>query len=119
MSCNLLGTGNIGVRWTIFITLVLCALFHVACNWEAGPAEPSPYASDWVRTVDGWEKSSSWQIIGPKPARLHPLVVASFELFTALLALIGLSSRKSLSHTRDLVSAHAANEPAHLEHADR
>ena len=119
MSCNLQGTGNIGVRWIIFITLVLCALFHVACDWGTGPAEPSPYASDWVRTVDGWERPSSWRITGPKPAPLHPLVVASFELLTALLALVGLSSRGSSSHTRDLVSAHATNEPAHLEHADR
>ena len=107
------------MRWIVFITFVLCAAHHVACVWPAAAVDPQQHENMWVRTVDGWERPSSWRITSPEPMALHPLVVASFELFTGLLALVGLSGAKNKSHPRDLVPAHAPHKPTHLQHADR
>ena len=76
------------MRWIIFLALLLLAVFEVACNWTA--PEPPP-AITWVRTVDGWERPARWSLSTPKPTLLHPAVVASLELLTALFALVAFS----------------------------
>lgn len=76
------------MRWIIFLALLLLAVFKVACIW---PAPEPPPSIVWVRTVDGWERPARWSLSTPKPTPLHPAVVASLELLTALLALVALS----------------------------
>lgn len=107
------------MRYVFLILFVLYMFFHIACGWTAIPAESPDDGNVWVRTVDGWEKSSSWRIRSPLPAALHPLIFATFELLAALLALIGLSADKNQSYTLDQVPTHAPNQPAHLEHTYR
>jgi len=111
-------TRGIGVRWILLLTLVLFLLFHLACDWATAPLKQPDAVNDWVRTVDGWEKPSTWWISKPLPAPLHPLLVAVFELLTTLLALVGLSTPKGKSHTHDLVSTHPPNQPAHFKDTD-
>jgi hypothetical protein len=87
------------VRWIIFLALLLLAVFEVACNW---PASEPPPSIDWVRTVDGWERPARWRLSTPKPTLLHPAVVASLELLTALLALVAFSPDGRARHRAGL-----------------
>ena len=77
------------VRPFFILLLLLCATFEIACAWPAA-ATPRPATTiDWVRTVDGWERSSAWRLAPPPPgARLHPLLVAALELLAALFVLV-------------------------------
>jgi hypothetical protein len=43
--------------------------------------------SDWVRTVDGWERPHSWNHSLAPPPAVHPLVVAAGQALVSLFAL--------------------------------
>jgi hypothetical protein len=42
----------------------------------------------WVRTVDGWEKTSQWKWLARYEPALHPLVVASMQLLLTSIAFV-------------------------------
>ena len=59
---------------------------------------------EWVRTVNGWERASTWRYLAePReitPAlRIHPLLIALLEVLTSLAALMAFSPE-----TRSLTS---------------
>jgi hypothetical protein len=45
-------------------------------------------ATQWVRTVDGWERPALWNAPGPHSPRLHPLVVAAGQGLVSVMALV-------------------------------
>ena len=59
---------------------------------------------EWVRTVNGWERASTWRDLAEQreitPAlRIHPLLIALLEVLTSLAALMAFSPE-----TRSLTS---------------
>jgi hypothetical protein len=59
-------------------------------------------ATSWVRTVDGWEPSIALELDpdAATPPALHPLLVASFQVFASLLALLGFPAAHILAAAR-------------------
>jgi hypothetical protein len=62
-----------------------------ACSVEWGSEQAMKPAVEWVRTVDGWERShrvynSIRREVGPP--RLHPLIVAAGQGLASVLALV-------------------------------
>lgn len=77
------------MRAIVGISLLLLAMGMLLCRAEGlaarGPREP--VAGQWVRTVDGWERTDTWSVAAVPPGRLHPLVVAAGQGLASLLAL--------------------------------
>ena len=53
-----------------------------------------PDASNWVRTVDGWETTKGWFDRPRLPPALHPFVVAAAQLMGSLFSLLAFSPRR-------------------------
>ncbi|MFV2066703.1 MAG: hypothetical protein ACC645_06945 [Pirellulales bacterium] len=87
------------MRWILIIALLLFGSAATACLLPV-PQETAGDApkSEWVRTRDGWESQIGW---GPPPPlyepAIHPIVVASGEIFLSLIALIAFSTEPSHS----------------------
>jgi hypothetical protein len=47
-----------------------------------------PSAGQWVRTVDGWERTELWQAADLHAPRLHPLVVAAGQGLVSVMGLV-------------------------------
>ena len=45
-------------------------------------------AGQWVRTVDGWERTELWNVPELHVPRLHPLVVAAGQGLVSVMALV-------------------------------
>ena len=77
------------LRLILGITLLLLGLGSLSCQVQdsigEGPVIPS--AGQWVRTVDGWERTELWNPPPLHAPRLHPLVVAAGQ---GLLSVMGL-----------------------------
>lgn len=58
---------------------------------DVGSATAQADGERWVRTVDGWEQPSSWEVDKPARRDLHPLVVAAAQGLFSMLGLIAFS----------------------------
>lgn len=82
------------MRSILFIAALLFALGWIACEVDStrgGRESPEPVV--WVRTRDGWEKTSDWRIDAPATPYqplLHPLPVAAGILLLSTAALLGI-----------------------------
>lgn len=78
------------MRLILGIALLLAGLVSLSCRLEGlAVAPPTPAAAaQWVRTVDGWERSDRWYADRRTPPRLHPLVVATGQVLLSVLALV-------------------------------
>jgi hypothetical protein len=64
-------------------------------------ASAQPLATSWVRTVDGWEPRIALELDpAATPPALHPLAVASFQVFASLLALLAFPAAHALAGAR-------------------
>jgi hypothetical protein len=77
------------VRLILGITLMLLGVGMLSCRVEgtAGDRSPVPTAQ-WVRTVNGWERTDMWREPTAHLPRLHPLVVAAGQGLGSVLALV-------------------------------
>lgn len=75
------------------IVAVLCRCFAAFDEQTLGLVYGSTGASsDWVRTADGWERSSALAAPSPSsPGVLHPLLVAALQAGVSVMALLGFS----------------------------
>jgi hypothetical protein len=73
---------------SIAILLLLAGL--LSCRIEGRSAEKAnlTHHSNWVRTVDGWERPKNWSPSLAEPPALHPLVVAAGQTLFSLFALV-------------------------------
>ena len=74
-------------------------VFWVACSIEL-PGQEQPFsdpsrdvaADDWRRTVNGWERTSTWPSpkvqAKPRASYLHPALVASFQVLASCAGLL-------------------------------
>ena len=85
------------MRAILCISLFLFGAFWVACEWQGSQEKPAmnvhvetePAETHWVRTTDGWEKTSDWVTHAqPWQPTLHPGIVASLQVLITLLAFI-------------------------------
>jgi hypothetical protein len=78
------------VRLILGITLLLLGLGSLSCQVQdsVGDGPVSTPTGQWVRTVDGWERTELWNAPGLYVPRLHPLVVAAGEGLVSVLALV-------------------------------
>jgi hypothetical protein len=83
------------VRKSLLIVLAVAALSTWIARLERAPRVAKAAApatvhspSDWVRTVDGWERRSAL-MAGPPvvPVSLHPGLLAAFQIGASVLAL--------------------------------
>jgi hypothetical protein len=78
------------LRLILGITLLLLGLGGLSCQVQnsvgEGPVIPS--AGQWVRTVDGWERTETWNAPDLYVPRLHPLVVAAGQGLVSVMALV-------------------------------
>jgi hypothetical protein len=78
------------MRTILSISLVLIVIGTLSCHGgaETTIAVERP-ALRWVRTADGWEQPSLWNVAPPmKIPQLHPLVVAATQGLASALALV-------------------------------
>jgi hypothetical protein len=77
------------VRLILGITLLLLGLGNLSCHLQeplgAGPDVP---AGQWVRTVDGWERTELWHAPPLHVPSLHPLVVAAGQALISVMGLV-------------------------------
>ena len=76
------------IRSVLWILTLVAAL--TAAMWQFGSLAPQPEIAGyaWRRTTSGWEHIPQWH--SPEPSEeptLHPLLIASLQLATSLLAL--------------------------------
>ena len=78
------------LRLILGITLLLLGLGSLSCQVQHsigdGPVVTS--AGQWVRTVDGWERTELWNAPELHSPRLHPLVVAAGQGLISVMALV-------------------------------
>lgn len=77
------------MRLIVGIVLLLVGTGTLSCRLD-GLAVDLPahsYDVEWVRTVDGWERTDAWLPVEVSPLRLHPLIVASGQALLSVLAL--------------------------------
>jgi len=91
------------VRWVVPIAMLMAAAGWILCEAElsgfgttAGPVPPVAAAQQWRRTKGGWEKTSAWQPVefATRPP-FHPGMLAAFEVWTAVAALVCTNSRSA------------------------
>ncbi len=85
------------LRFLFTVTLVaaLCRCIAGIDEQTAGSVYGSTQAgADWVRTVDGWERSTVLSTPAPsRPGGLHPVLVATLQAGVSVMALLGFSHR--------------------------
>ena len=81
------------MRSILGILLLLLGVGLLSCRIEGRSADlvNAANASDWVRTVDGWERPHNWSPSLVEPPVMHPLVVAAGQLLVSLFALAAAS----------------------------
>jgi hypothetical protein len=77
------------MRSILGIMLLLLGMGLVSCRFENPSAEfdNRRSQSDWVRTVDGWQKSNNWIPSLAAPPAVHPLTIAAAQVLVSLFAL--------------------------------
>lgn len=77
------------MRSILGIVLLLAGAGLVTCRIEGRDAQviSSDLSDNWVRTADGWERSSNWTPSLAEPPAVHPLVIAAGQLLVSMLAL--------------------------------
>lgn len=76
------------MRLILGITLLLLGAAQLSCNWDVPVVSAqATQRGQWVRTVDGWERTEAWFVPGIRPIKLHPLVVAAGQGMLSVLAL--------------------------------
>jgi hypothetical protein len=77
------------MRSILGIMLLLAGVGLATCQIEGHSAQVAPLeaADDWVRTADGWERTSSWTPALAGPPAVHPSVIAAGQLLVSMLAL--------------------------------
>jgi hypothetical protein len=77
------------MRSILGILLLLLGVGLLSCHIEGRSADVTGprRQSDWVRTVDGWERPLSWSPSFVRPPAVHPLVVAAGQALCSLFAL--------------------------------
>lgn len=77
------------MRSILSISLLLVIIGLVVCRIEGQSTSLAPTAqmTEWVRTVDGWEKPLGWTTSLAGPPAVHPLVVAAAQVLVSLFAL--------------------------------
>jgi hypothetical protein len=83
------------MRSILGILLLLFGVGLVSCRIEGRSTDLVivANASDWVRTVDGWERPHNWSPSLAEPPVMHPLVVAAGQLLVSLFALAAATSQ--------------------------
>ena len=78
------------VRFIVGISLLLWGIGTLSCRIEGSFARPSAAvdASQWVRTVDGWEQPHWWRKAPPATTPPHPLVIAAGQCLVSVFALV-------------------------------
>src|SRR5436190_21414575 len=63
------------LRLILGITLLLLGLGSLSCQVQEsiGEGPVAPPAGQWVRTVDGWERTDLWRAPDRYVPKLHPL----------------------------------------------
>ncbi|MFT7644301.1 MAG: hypothetical protein ACI9G1_006067, partial [Pirellulaceae bacterium] len=80
-----------------FLLLSLNAAVVADSTDVSDPVVNDPFVNDpWRRTINGWEKVSDWEVpqqvdLLERIARLHPFVVASFQVLVCVGALVAFS----------------------------
>jgi len=65
-------------------------------NHDSGHRSVVDDSDDWQRTVDGWQRSSDWDLtVKHEGPALHPAVVGSFELLLVLTVWLALDLASS------------------------
>ena len=69
--------------------LLLLGMGLVSCRFESQSADFDKDRSqtDWVRTVDGWQKTNNWIPSLAAPPAVHPLTIAAAQVLVSLFAL--------------------------------
>ena len=77
------------LRLILGITLLLLGLGNLSCQMESSADGPvvTP-VSQWVRTVNGWERKDLWERPELHVPRLHPFVVAAGQGLFSVLGLV-------------------------------
>jgi hypothetical protein len=78
------------VRPIVGISLFMLCVGMLLCQWEGTAALPPTSVREqrWVRTVDGWERTDSWQTSAVPRRNLQPLVVAAGQGLFSVFALV-------------------------------
>jgi hypothetical protein len=88
------------MRSIVGILLLLVGFGLVSCQLEgtsAGTRGATTTKTDWVRTVDGWERAGNWEPLVSHRPQLHPLVVGSGQVLAALLSLAAFAGQPNRS----------------------
>jgi hypothetical protein len=79
----------------VLVILVVAAI----SGWINGSehARSDVYATQWVRTVDGWESRAVVEPYDPpRPPAIHPFVIAGLQLLASLFFLAAFPARVSV-----------------------
>lgn len=85
------------MRLILGITLLLLGLGSLSCQvaGSVGDGPVTTSARQWVRTVDGWERTDLWRAADLYRPRLHPLVVAAGQGLVSVLGLVAFAGDRS------------------------
>ncbi len=77
------------MRLILGISLLLFGALRLSCDWDVRARADGAQGTrgQWVRTVDGWERTDAWLVRAPEPVKLNPLVVAAGQGLLSVLAL--------------------------------
>lgn len=73
------------MRWIAFLWMSLLLVGWLACRVEIAPGGDQ---AGWVRTPDGWEKTTYWATSPTYTPPLHPSVVAMGQALASMVALV-------------------------------
>ncbi len=78
------------MRLILGITLLLSGLGILSCQVQdsVGDVPAMTPITQWVRTVDGWERTDRWHAPDLHVPRLHPLVVAAGQGLVSVVGLV-------------------------------
>jgi hypothetical protein len=78
------------LRLILGITLLLLGIGSLSCHLQdsIGREPVVTPVGQWVRTVDGWERTDRWHASDLPVPRLHPLVVAAGQGLVSVMALV-------------------------------
>lgn len=78
------------LRLILGITLLLLGLGSLSCQVQdsIGDGPVVTPTGQWVRTVDGWERTELWNAPELHAPRLHPLVVAAGQGLISVMGLV-------------------------------
>ena len=93
------------------IALVLILWGVAAIGWSLtrielpDSAPPAEATVRWVRTVDGWEKSTWHRPPPATPTSVHPALLSTFVALASLVGLFGFPSAEERAHAARATSS--------------